>query len=189
MDASAIERSIQESIAAKQRLLEDPAQIEAFLAMAEQVLRGSGKLLFCGNGGSSCDAAHAVAELVGWFLEKKRGPLPAIALGHEIPSMTAIANDAGYEEVFARQLEALGREGDLLIGISTSGNSANVRRALEVAERMGLRRCLLTGSREGSCDAHAELCVRVPSDSTPRIQEGHLLLMHLLCEHLERAVG
>ena len=182
-----LESAIRKSIETKEKLLaRGLGPVNELLNLAEECLDNGGKLLFCGNGGSSCDAAHAVGELVGWFLEKDRGPLPAIALGHSIPSLTAIANDAGYAFVFEREVEALGREGDLLVGITTSGGSENVYRALTKAQSMGLVTVALTGSREGQCVEAADLWVPVPSEETPRIQESHLLIMHLLCEALER---
>jgi len=181
-----MENDIRESIATKERFLAQARQpLTAFLDRAQQCIAQGGKLLLCGNGGSSCDAAHVAGELVGWFLEKHRGPLPAVALGHEIPTLTAIANDTGYEEIFARQLEALGRPGDVLIGITTSGNSKNVLRAIERAKKLDITSVAWTGEREGTCAQAADLWMPVPSNSTPRVQECHLLLVHLLCAHLE----
>jgi D-sedoheptulose 7-phosphate isomerase len=186
MDAGHIEAMVRESIAAKQRLLD---QLEStwmpFLAAARDVVQAGGTLYFCGNGGSSCDAAHAAGELIGWFLEKDRGPIAAVALGHEIPALTAIANDSGYTEVFARQIEALGRPGDMLIGISTSGGSKNVVRALETARGKGLRTAAWTGRARKACAELAEFWVPMPSEETPRVQECHLLLVHALCAYLE----
>jgi D-sedoheptulose 7-phosphate isomerase len=186
MDLSAIEDDIRESIATKERFLSkglDP--LRDLLARARSTIEAGGKLLFCGNGGSACDAAHAACELVGWFLAKQRRPLAAIALGHEVPTLTAIANDAGYDEVFARHLEAVGRKGDLLIGISTSGGSTNVLAAIARAKQLGIASVALTGATEGTCATAADLWVPVPSTSTPRVQECHLLIVHLLCGYLE----
>lgn len=152
----------------------------------ERTLGAGGKLLFCGNGGSSCDAAHAAGELVGWFERKDRPPYAAIALGHEVPALTAIANDSGYEQVFARQVEALARPGDLVVGFSTSGGSKNVLRALETARKLGVATAALTGQRGGPIAELADHCVRVPSTETPRIQESHLLCVHLLCAAVEQ---
>lgn len=186
MDRKRIESEIRESIATKELFLESGlAVLEDFFARARACIDRGNKLLFCGNGGSSCDAAHAAGELVGWFLEKNRGPIPAIALGHEVPALTAIANDAGYEHVFARHLEAVGRKGDLLVGISTSGGSANVLKAIEAAKRLEIESVAWTGSRRAACAEMADLWIPVPSTSTPRIQECHLLIVHLLCAHLE----
>jgi D-sedoheptulose 7-phosphate isomerase len=186
MNRAALERQIQDSLATKERLLGRCLDdIEALCELAAAALRGGGKLLFCGNGGSACDAAHAVGELIGWFEDKHRDGIPAIALGHEVPTLTAIANDAGYEHVFARQVKALGRPGDLLIGISTSGGSRNVVRAMEVARECGIRTAGLVSERGGRIAELADVAVRVPSSSTPRIQESHLLVVHLLCAWLE----
>ena len=185
----AIVLAIQESIATKQRFLaECRDSLRALCDAAVRCLKGGGKILLCGNGGSSCDAAHAAGELVGWFMAKNRKGYPAIALGHETPALTAIANDVGYEEVFARQVEALGRPGDLLIGISTSGGSKNVVKALERARSGGLRTAALTGRKGGRCAELAEVTIRVPSDETPRIQESHLLAVHIVCAAVEAEV-
>lgn len=190
MSSEAIEKAIRESISTKERLLETGQEaISGLLERAEACLRAGGKLMFCGNGGSSCDAAHAACELVGWFLSKKRGPLAAIALGQETPTLTAIANDSGYEEVFARQLRGIGKRGDLLVGISTSGSSKNVLRAIEAAKELGITAVALTGELGGACGDAADHWVPVPSSQTPRIQESHLLILHLLCAHLEQQLG
>lgn len=190
MNTAALEQEIRESIATKQRLLDEGLEpASKLLQEAASCLKRGGKLLLCGNGGSSCDAAHAAGELIGWFLSKNRRPLPAIALGHEIPALTAIANDSGYEDVFARQLEALGKPEDLLIGISTSGGSKNVLKAIQSAKAMSMFTVALTGSKRGACGELADLWVSVPSTETPRIQESHLLIMHLLCAHLERVMA
>lgn len=186
MDLEAIRADIRDSIATKERLLKDGLDpVQSFLDRARTCIDAGGKLMLCGNGGSSCDAAHAVGELVGWFLAKKRRPLAAIALGHEIPTLTAIANDVGYEEIFARHLEAIAKPDDLLIGITTSGGSKNVLAAIERAKGLGVASVALTGEKEGACAQAADLWVPVPSPSTPRIQECHLLLIHMLCAHLE----
>jgi D-sedoheptulose 7-phosphate isomerase len=163
-------------------------QIRSLCDEAIACLTKGGKILFCGNGGSSCDAAHAAGELIGWFMDKKRKGYPAIALGHETPALTAIGNDVGFEEAFARQAEALGRPGDLLVGISTSGGSKNVARALERARACGMRTAALTGMAGGRCAELADVAVRVPSAETPRIQESHLLVVHILCAAVEAEV-
>ena len=188
MDTGVIRAQIEESIATKQRLLDQCTdQIGALCALAIDVLHKGGTIFLCGNGGSSCDASHAAGELIGWFEDKNRDGIPAIALGHEVPALTAIANDAGYEQVFSRPLHAIGRPGDLLIGISTSGGSKNVLRAMEVAKDRGIHRAVLCGSKEGAMLALADVAVRVPSTETPRIQESHLLCLHAMCDAVERA--
>ena len=186
MDRDGLAQQIRDSIDTKERLLAScVAEIEALCELADDCLAGGGTLMFCGNGGSSCGAAHAAGELVGWFEDRGRDGIAALALGHEVPTLTAIGNDAGYDEVFARQVQAIGRRGDLVVGISTSGGSRNVVRALEVARSRGMRTAALASEREGPVVEAAEVAVRVPSTSTPRIQESHLLVVHLLCAYLE----
>ncbi|OYT71095.1 MAG: phosphoheptose isomerase [Chloracidobacterium sp. CP2_5A] len=153
-----------------------------------ETLRRDGRVFLCGNGGSAADAQHLAAELVGRFLRDRR-PLPAVALATDTSILTAVANDLGYAEVFARQVVALGRPGDLLIAISTSGNSPNVLRAAEAARRQRLTVLGLTGRAGGKLCALCDLCLRAPSDATPRIQEMHILVGHILCEAAERALG
>jgi D-sedoheptulose 7-phosphate isomerase len=189
VDRDLIANSIEASIATKQRLLAScQGQIAALVDAAVACLAGGGKLLFCGNGGSACDAAHAAGELVGWFERKERKGYPAIALGHEVPTLTAVGNDVGFEQVFARQVEALGRPGDMLIGISTSGGSRNVVRALERARALGIATGALVGERGGPVADLADAAVRVPSTNTARIQESHLLCVHILCAAIEQRV-
>ncbi len=189
MNQDVLRASIDESIATKQRLVQQCLPSIAELCdRAIGALRGGGKLLLCGNGGSSCDAAHAAGELVGWFEQKQRRPYAAIALGHEVPALTAIANDAGYEHVFARQLAALGRSGDLLVGFTTSGGSKNVVAALRQARSMGIATAVLCGEQRGAALEFADIAVQVPSKNTARIQESHLLVVHLLCAAVEQAL-
>jgi D-sedoheptulose 7-phosphate isomerase len=190
MSTASLQQSIEESIATKQRLLQSCLpQIQALCDLAIRTLRQGGKIMFCGNGGSSCDAAHAAGELVGWFEEKNRRGYAAIALGHETPALTAIANDQSYEVVFARQLEALGRKGDLVIGYSTSGGSKNVVAALRKARELGIATGAFLGQKIGACSELADVAVQVPSLNTARIQESHLLCTHLLCASIEQALG
>ncbi len=153
-----------------------------------ETLRRDGRVFLCGNGGSAADAQHLAAELVGRFLRDRR-PLPALALTTDTSTLTAVANDLGYAEVFARQLIALGRPGDLLIAISTSGDSPNVLRAAEAARRQRLTVLGLTGRAGGALPALCDLCLRAPADATPRIQEIHILVGHILCEAAERALS
>lgn len=141
-------------------------------------------MFFCGNGGSAADAQHLAAELTGRFL-KERSSLAGIALTTNTSAITAIANDYSYEEVFSRQLEGCGRAGDVLVGISTSGNSGNVVRALEAARSRKLVTVGLTGKRGGKVADAAEYCIRIPSDETPRIQEAHILSGHILADIIE----
>lgn len=190
LDEASLRATIEDSIATKQRFLaECPPDLQRLCEAAIAALRAGGKLLFCGNGGSSCDAAHAAGELVGWFETKQRRAYAAIALGHQVPSLTAIGNDAGYEHVFAREVQALGRPGDLLIGFTTSGGSKNVVAALAEARRLGLATAVLCGEKRGATLEHADIAVRVPSSNTARIQECHLVCVHLLCGAIEAALG
>ena len=158
--------------------------VERAAATITQALQGGGKIFFCGNGGSAADAEHLAGEFLGRFL-LERAPWSAIALPANAAAMTAIGNDYGFEEVFARQLQGLGRTGDVLIGISTSGRSANVLKAMKVARGMGIYSIGLTGAKESPMDAAADLILRAPADSTPRIQEMHIVVGHTLCELVE----
>jgi phosphoheptose isomerase len=190
MNEAKIRTAIEESIATKQRLLASCLpSVLALCELAVATLRGGGKILLCGNGGSSCDAAHAAGELVGWFEQKQRRPYAAIALGHQIPTVTAISNDAGYEHVFAREVEAIGRPGDLLIGITTSGGSKNVVMALRAARERRLATAVLCGEKRGAAVELADVAVQVPSSNTARIQESHLLCVHVLCAAVEDALA
>jgi len=147
-------------------------------------IAGGATLFICGNGGSAGEATHLSGELIGPFANKQRRALPAIALGFDTSAATAVANDFSFDEVFARQLAALARPGDVLWALSTSGRSPNVLRALEVARARGLFSVLLTGASGGESRA-ADLVLAVPSAETPRIQEIHLMLGHFLCEAIE----
>jgi D-sedoheptulose 7-phosphate isomerase len=149
-------------------------------------LKNGGKLLIFGNGGSAADAQHTAADLVGRF-QRQRPALAAIALSADTSVLTAVGNDEGYERVFARQVEALGREGDVALGISTSGLSPNVVRALEAAKGRGLGTIGLTGRDGGHVGKMVDIHVNVPSDSTARAQEVHRTLMHAMCDLVERA--
>lgn len=148
-------------------------------------LRRGNKLLFAGNGGSAADAQHWAAELVSRFNYDRPG-LPGIALTTDTSALTAIGNDYGYERVFARQLEALGRKGDVLFAISTSGNSRNILAAIDVASNIGVDIIGFTGRKGGAMADRCTVCLHMPSDETPKIQEGHELLGHLICGMIER---
>lgn len=190
MNEAKIRATIEDSIATKQALLaQATASLAALCSLAIATLRGGGKILLCGNGGSSCDAAHAAGELVGWFEKKQRPPYAAIALGQSVPTLTAIGNDAGYEHVFAREVEAIGRAGDLLIGLTTSGGSKNVVAALRQARSMGLSTALLCGEKRGAAIDHSDVAVHVPSGNTARIQECHLVCVHVVCAAVEEALS
>ncbi len=153
---------------------------EASAVIADSIRRG-GKVLICGNGGSAADSQHLAAELVGTLtVDRRRPAIPAIALTTDTSILTAVANDFGFEGVFARQVEALGRTGDVLIAISTSGNSEDVLLAVEVAGRQGLRTIALTGESGGKLAPMADVAIRIPSDETSHIQEAHLAVEQLI---------
>lgn len=180
-----ISKALGESVAVHERLIEQGLEaIAAACHLVAASLREGNKLLVFGNGGSAADAQHLAAELVGRFGLERR-PLPALALTTDTSILTAVGNDYGFEDVFARQVRALGRPGDVALGISTSGESANVARALEAAKQMGLRTLALTGACGGRVARSAEVAVRVPSEATPRIQEAHAALCHIICEVVE----
>ncbi len=146
------------------------------------------KVLLCGNGGSAADAQHIAAELTGRYKTDRRG-LAGIALTTDTSALTAIANDYGYKRVFDRQVEALAREGDLLIGISTSGNSKNVNNALKVAKEMGCRTIGLSGRDGGKMSDLCDVNIVVPSEDTPRIQEMHILIGHIMCQAVDDSLS
>lgn len=164
-----------------------PQQSESLAALAADVLRaweGGGKLLVCGNGGSAADSQHIAAELVGRFKRERKG-LAAIALTTDSSILTSVGNDYGFDHVFARQVEALCRPGDVLVGISTSGNSRNVIAAIEAGRRAGLRSIGLLGGSGGALMGLCDLVLLAPSAETARIQEAHILIGHILCELVE----
>jgi D-sedoheptulose 7-phosphate isomerase len=182
-----IAREIQESISVKTELGRAAVQQIAEAATAiVACLRAGGKLIAFGNGGSASDAQHMVAELVGRYAVKRQA-LAAIALTTNSSSLTAIANDFGFEQIFARQLEALAKPQDVVLAISTSGNSSNVLRGLETAKALDLKKIGLTGNDGGKLRDLVDICVIVPSSSTPRIQEAHSLVIHILCGIVENA--
>ena len=162
------------------------ADIKKACETAVATLKAGGKILLCGNGGSAADAQHIAAELTGRY-KTERGALAGIALTTDTSALTAIGNDYGYEFVFSRQLEALGREGDLLIAISTSGNSGNVIKALELACKIGIKTIGLSGRTGGAMNELCELNLVVPSNDTPRIQEMHIMIGHIICQAIDDA--
>lgn len=185
-----IQAIITESIATKQRLLNDVALLNTLDAFVEEAIgcyRRGGKILFCGNGGSAADAQHLSAELSGRFY-RDREPLFAEALHVNSSFLTAVANDYSFEEVYARMTRAMGRPGDMLVAISTSGNSPNILRAVADAKAIGMRCVGMTGASGGKLRDACDLLLNVPSSDTPRIQESHILLGHIFCELLEAAL-
>jgi len=185
-----IRKLIEASIATKQSLLESTEILTSIAKVSEilvQALREGNKVLLFGNGGSAADAQHIAAELVGRFAFD-RPALPALALSVNSSCITAIGNDYGYDKVFSRQLEALARPGDVAIGISTSGNSPNVLWAMSTAKKIGLHTIALTGSTGGNLKAAVDHCVCVPSNETPRIQECHILIGHIISQFVESEI-
>lgn len=159
-------------------------RIAAAADMLADALQGGRRVYVFGNGGSASDAQHIAGELVGRFL-LERAALPAVALSTDTSILTAVANDLGYEQVFARQLEALGSEGDVAVALSTSGNSPNIVAALQQARRIGMRTIALTGRGGGRSAELVDVLLDVDSDSSPRIQETHAVIYHILCELVE----
>ena len=188
--AQKVTKSIELAIAVQQSLLRDSSLISEIVQVSEMLVtalaRGN-KLLLFGNGGSAADAQHIAAEFVGRFAFD-RPALPALALDANPSCLTAIGNDYGFDEVFSRQIEALGRPGDIALGISTSGNSTNVLRAISTAKKMGLHTVALTGTPGGKLKQTADLdhCLCAPSSETPRIQECHILIGHVVSESVEQ---
>ena len=185
-----IRRQIADAILVKARMLEDGALMRLVKRIAEEcteALRRGNRILFAGNGGSAADAQHLAAELVSRFAFDRPG-LAGIALTTDTSILTAVGNDYGYEKIFARQIEAHGRAGDVLVALSTSGNSPNILEALEAARFQGIRAIGLTGAGGGRMRALCDYCVRVPSDETARIQECHMVLGHILCGLMEAAI-
>ena len=182
--------SIRASIATKQQLLTD-RELIAMVAQVSEILvkaftQGNKVMLF-GNGGSAADSQHIAAEFVGRFAFD-RPALPALALSVNTSCVTAIGNDYGFDQVFSRQIEALGRAGDMAIGISTSGNSRNVLRGLETARKMGIHAVAFAGCSGGKMKAAADYCICAASNETPRIQECHILVGHIIAELTEHTI-
>jgi D-sedoheptulose 7-phosphate isomerase len=185
-----VRQSIEASIGVKRLLLNGSEVVSGMARVAEILIeafkKGNKPLLF-GNGGSAADAQHIAAEFVGRFAFN-RPALPALALSVNTSAVTAIGNDYGFDLVFARQIEALGRPGDVAIGISTSGNSANVLEAVTVAKKLGLYTVALTGASGGKLKTTADYCLCAPSNETPRIQECHMLIGHIISELVEHTI-
>ena len=184
---SRINKCISNSVENYQRVLNDEIlqeNIENIVVKSVEAFRNDKKMLFCGNGGSASDAQHIAAELSGRFYSD-RPPLYAEALHVNSSYMTAVANDYGYKETYARMVEASGRKGDVLVGISTSGNSPNVVKAMQSAKEIGMVTVGFTGSKGGKMKEICDIMIQVPSDDTPRIQEVHILVGHIICQLIE----
>jgi len=187
---SIVESQVRSSINVKTAVLESPellAQIAQVAAVVTEAYRNNKKTLLAGNGGSAADAQHIAGEFVSRFYFDRPG-LPSIALTTDTSVITAIGNDYGYEKLFARQVQALGNEGDVFIGISTSGNSPNVIKALELCKEKGIISVGLTGASGGKMAELCDYCIKVPSGETPRIQEVHILIGHIICAIVEEEI-
>lgn len=180
-----ISNYIKESIETKEELIQN--QIEEIKKSCEEIIncyKNKNKILVCGNGGSAADSQHFVAELVGRYKLERRA-LPAIALTTDTSILTAIGNDYGYDQVFRRQVEALGTEGDIFFTISTSGNSSNCILAIDEARKKGMKVIGLLGKYGGKMKELCDISIIVPSNNTPRIQESHIMIIHIICEIME----
>lgn len=187
MADSLLKKRTEEHIEVAKKVLAD-AKLQGQVALASskiiEAYKKGGKTIFFGNGGSAADAQHMAAEFLGKYMLDRK-PLPSVALTTNTSSLTAIANDYGYKAAFSRQLEALAGRGDVAIGISTSGNSENVVEAVKRARALGVFTIALVGAKKCELDSLADICIKAPSESTPRIQEMHALLLHTICEEVE----
>jgi D-sedoheptulose 7-phosphate isomerase len=184
---SSIQQIIRDSIDVKQAVLADEALLQTVQEVAKLMIaafKNDKKVLFCGNGGSAADAQHLAAEFSGRFYYD-RPPLYAEALHVNTSYVTAVGNDYSYDEIYARAVRGMGRNGDVLVGISTSGNSSNIVKAFAVAREIGIHTVGMTGATGGLMKAGADFLINVPSTDTPRIQESHILLGHIICELVE----
>lgn len=182
-----IEDRIRESIAVKECILHDKEQLCTIIKVSDLIkkaIKSKGKILLCGNGGSAADSLHIAAEFIGRF-QCEREPLPAISLNANMAALTAVANDFEYEETFARAVDGLMKPEDILIGISTSGNSENIYRAIVKAKEIGGITVAFSGKTGGKIKELTDYCITVPSDSTARIQECHIMIAHIICEIVE----
>lgn len=183
-----IKTCIQDSIAAKQKLYDNEELLNKIETAADKCIsayKAGGKVLACGNGGSASDAQHLVGELVGRYKLERAG-IAAIALNSNVAVLTALGNDYSYDDIFSKQVRALGNRGDVLFGISTSGNSANIVKAFEQAKKQGIYTVSLTGESGGILKEISDCNINVPSTDTPRIQESHILVIHSICGLIER---
>ena len=183
-------RSIQDSIAAKQQILNNPALLDTIHQVADvmvDALRKGKRILWCGNGGSAADAQHLAAELSGRFYYD-RPPLNSEAMHCNTSYMTAVANDYGYDLIYSRMIDGACHPGDVLVGISTSGNSKNILNAFVKAKQLGVITVAMTGKEGGKMKEHADYLLNVPSTDTPRIQESHIMIGHIICEIVEATI-
>jgi D-sedoheptulose 7-phosphate isomerase len=185
-----IKQQLEAAIKVKNNILGDNdllAIIEATTQACVRAFRNGNKLLFAGNGGSASDALHLAAEFVGRY-EQDRSGIPALALPANASTVTAVANDYGYEAIFQRQVQALGREGDVFFGLSTSGRSSNVVAAIQECKQLGIATVGMTGASGGDMLELCDYCICVPSDNTARVQEAHITIGHIICSLVERAL-
>ena len=181
-----LEKIILESIEVKNKIIEKcMVSINKSNHILKKAIKNGNKIIWCGNGGSAADAQHMAAELMGGLVSHDRKPIPSIALTTDTSFITAWSNDTSYESIFSRQVEGLGNPGDVLIAISTSGNSVNIINAINSAVKKNIKIIILTGQTGGLMSGLGNVKICVPSKNTQRIQEGHLLIEHLLCESLE----
>jgi len=184
-----IKNQILESAKIKNEMVKNGVEsIEKAAELLIGSINAGGKIIWCGNGGSAADAQHLATELMGGMSDHDRMPIPSIALTTDSSFITAWSNDTGFDSIFSRQVQGLGAEGDVLIGISTSGNSENVINALKQAKYKNLKTIAFTGKTGGSLDGIADITIKVPSDNTQRIQESHIMIGQILCSLIELSI-
>lgn len=185
-----IKDQIEESISVKQKILSDTQLLQTIqyaASMVVDIYRNGGKPLIAGNGGSAADAQHIAGEFVSRFYFDRPG-LPAIALSTDTSILTAIGNDYGFEKLFERQVQAQGKDGDIFIGITTSGNSPNIINALRACKEKNIKSIVLTGKTGGKTADMCDICIKIPSNETPRVQEAHILIGHIICCIVEEVI-
>ena len=182
-----IKSMIEESAEVKKLILSLSPQIEEATNLVINAIKNNKKIFLAGNGGSASQASHIAAEFVGRYKIERKG-LPAIALTSDLSAITAIGNDYGFESIFERQLEALGNDGDVFIALSTSGNSKNLIKAVETSKKMSINVIGLLGKDGGKMKGTSDVEIIVPSDNTPRIQEAHLMILHIICELVDEKI-
>ena len=184
-----IKSQILESVKIKKKIIDDGVeQIEKAAEILINCTKNGGKILWCGNGGSAGDAQHLAAELMGGMTDHDRMPISSIALTTDTSFLTAWSNDTGFESIFSRQIQGIGDEGDVLVGISTSGNSKNVINAIKQAKYKNLKTISLTGEKGGSLNGIADITLKVPSNNIQRIQESHIMIGQILCSLIETSM-
>ena len=182
-----IKNQILDSIAVKTNLLNTSlTHIEEATKLMITSIRNNGKILWCGNGGSAADAQHLATELMGGMSDHDRKPIPSISLATDSSFLTAWSNDTDFESIFSRQVQGLGKSGDVLVGISTSGNSENIVSAIKQAKFKELKTIVLTGEKSGKLENLADVTINVPSKDTQRIQESHIMIGQIICSLLEK---